>query len=110
MPERKDHDMIEQLNITATTYSEAVRSFWLKEFPVMALLFLVVSAGMAWGAAQWLRTGAFDLDWHLMASINAVVLLILPIWMFYPEQPTEASVEHDRILNEIARTASRQRV
>ena len=45
-----------------------------------------------------------------MASINAVVLLILPIWMFYPEQPTEASVEHDRILNEIARTASRQRV
>lgn len=53
----------------------------------------------------WLK-----MDWRFVAAIMSIVLMIPPVKMMYPERPTQSSVEHDRLLNEIGRRLSaRQR-
>lgn len=90
-----------ELEYRLAAYHVELREFWLKQVPFLAIICAAVAFGMTWSMLELSGAQLFNTDWRVMGAIISVGLMILPVQMLYPERPTLASIEHDRVLNQI---------
>ena len=102
-----------ELQSRMLNYKKQVREFWYQS-TYMAVLAAVVVFSLMWCAINLLgvqpevNLGVLhtNYDVWVLAAVIACALMIPPIVMMYPAEPNLASIEYDRLLNEIGRVVT----
>lgn len=92
-------DLKQVLENQLSDYHKERREFWLMEFPLLALICVVVCFGLSYLGHRYV--GEMIADWRIVASLSCIVVLIPPIKMMAPKKPNVESAAYDDVLRQI---------